>query len=112
MANELEQFKNLQAQMMEYSQKFEVFEGKMHENYMVIQDMKHQLHNKHAVEHEKAAGHEKGFEILLRETKGQIMKKLDNFIKVTEENLARNDPIVLETKMVNRMNDAVIVLTR
>jgi hypothetical protein len=29
---------------MGYSQKFEVFEGKMHDNYMAIQEMKHIVH--------------------------------------------------------------------
>lgn len=40
------------------------------------------------------------------------MKKLDAFIKQTDDNFTKNDPTVLEAKMVNRMNDAVIVLTR
>lgn len=44
--------------------------------------------------------------------KGQIMKKLDAFIKQTDDNFTKNDPAVIEAKMVNRMNDAAIVLTR
>lgn len=40
------------------------------------------------------------------------MKKLDAFIKQTNENFEKNDPAVLEKKMVLRMNDAVTILTR
>lgn len=42
----------------------------MHENYMIIQEMKFIVNQKQAADQEKAAGNEKGVEILLREMKG------------------------------------------
>lgn len=97
---------------MGYSHKFEVFEGKMHDNSMAISEMKAIIKEKQNADKEAAAGNEKGFELLVRETKLQIMKKLDAFIKQTNENFDKNDPAVLEKKMVSRMNDAVTILTR
>jgi hypothetical protein len=40
------------------------------------------------------------------------MKKLDGHIKHTEEMFLKNDPAVVEKRMIERMNDAVTVLTR
>jgi uncharacterized protein YoxC len=54
----------------------------------------------------------KNIDVILRETKTTLMKRMDTLKQDIDDKFEANNPDKVEKKMIERMNDAVVVLTR
>lgn len=54
----------------------------------------------------------KNIDVILRETKTTLMKRMDTLKQDIDDKFEANNPDKVERKMIERMNDAVVVLTR
>ena len=112
---ETDQIRGLHSMLMETGQKIEIVEGKTQENKLAIANINKTIaaQPKQQVEKEGGlTGDAKVLESQIRDLRNNLGKRLDNLTEEVKLGFIKNNCEVLEAKMVQRMNDVTVALTR